>query len=581
MNDPRKKRVNIGSDLLQHGLVSDAQLEEALAEQKRSGVRLGKILVQLGFVTETEILKSLSRQLNYPFMELRQFHFDRELIARLPEVVARRYRVLLLKEDTDGYNLGMADATDIMCLDEISGYLDRPIQPVVVSEQELMEILDIAYSQADQIASLAAELGGDLEDSGLVLDDIVTDATESDAPVVRLLQKIFEEAISNRASDIHIEPDEGVLRIRQRVDGMLSEQLMNDKRIVSALVVRLKLMAGLNISEKRLPQDGRFNLKVKGRNIDVRMSTMPIQFGESVVMRLLDHTEGVLSLSRIGMPSVVERRFRQLIERPHGLLLVTGPTGSGKTTTLYGALEELNTSHRKIITVEDPVEYRLPRINQVQVNERIGLSFAAILRATLRQDPEILLVGEIRDGDSAEIALRAAMTGHMVLSTLHTNDAVTSALRLIDMNVDPYLVAASLKAVISQRLIRRVCDACAEPYAPDPSEMLLVRHLPREQLAGLRQGGGCPRCMSTGYRGRIGVFELLEINQDMANALREKSVRQFNEAALHSRGYTPLNASALQFALDGVTTLAEVQRVSALVEDESIDEPEAVAEDAD
>lgn len=569
------QRIRIGDLLISHQLISPEQLDTALAEQKNLGLKLGRTLIQLGFVEENQLLNLLSRQLNYPFVELKHFRFDRTLVNKLPEMVARRYRVMVLSEQDDGYQLGMSDPTDIFCLDEIAHHFDKPIKPAVVRESELLDILDIAYSHEDEIASLAEELDEELEETGVDLADIVTDAGDSEAPVVKLLQRIFEDAISAKASDIHIEPDETVLRIRQRIDGVLTEQVMNEKRIAAAVVVRLKLMAGLDISEKRLPQDGRFNLKVKRRNIDVRMSTMPVQFGESVVMRLLDHTEGVLPLEKVGMPDHFIDRFRNLIHRPHGLVLVTGPTGSGKTTTLYGALSELNTADRKIITVEDPVEYRLPRISQVQVHEKIGLNFGTVLRATLRQDPDVLLVGEIRDGESAEIALRAAMTGHMVLSTLHTNDAVTSALRLVDMNVDPYLVAASLKAVIAQRLVRRVCESCSGPHTPTVNEMQLVRRLPEERLTNLRKGSGCPHCFNSGYRGRIGVFEILEIDRAMADALRDNSVKNFNDAAHRSEGYQPLSYSALEFALQGVTTLEEVMRVSALVEDEKIEEIES------
>lgn len=576
MTLPKAKRLRLGDLLVAQQLITPDQLESALQEQKTSGLKLGRALIELGYVEENTLLNLLSKQLDYPFIELKQFRFDRDVVQQLPETVARRYRVLILKDEADGVLLGMSDPTDIFCLDDIAKYVTKPIKPAVVRESELMDIIDIAYSHTDEIASLAEELEDELEEDSVDLLGIVQDATATDAPVVKLLQKIFEDAINGRASDIHIEPDEKVLRIRERIDGVLKEQVMNEVRIAPALVVRLKLLSGLNISEKRLPQDGRFSLKVKKHNIDVRISTMPVQFGESVVMRLLDHTQGVLPLAKVGMPDVLVSRFRTIIKRPHGLVLVTGPTGSGKTTTLYGALSELNTPEKKIITVEDPVEYRLPRISQVQVNEKIGLDFAQVLRATLRQDPDVLLVGEIRDGASAEIALRAAMTGHMVLSTLHTNDAVTSALRLVDMDVDPYLVAASLKAVVAQRLVRRVCTTCAEPYTPSAGESLLLRNVPAEHHKNLRKGLGCPHCFNTGYRGRIGVFEFLEVDRPMADALRDNSVRDFNTAAHANKGYQPLSKSALKFALQGITTLEEVLRVSAEVDDESLDDADKI-----
>ena len=567
------KRIRIGDLLVSQNMISDAQLQHALQEQKLSGRKLGATLVELGYVEENALLGLLSEQLGIPFVELKQFRFDQQLVQTLPETTARRYRVMLLREDDDGLLLGMADPTDIFGLDELQRMVPKPLKPAVVRESELLDILDIVYSRADEIASLAEELDEELEEAAVDLADIVTDAGDSDAPVVKLLQKIFEEAINAKASDIHIEPDETVLRIRKRIDGVLSEQVMNEKRIAAALVVRLKLMSGLDISEKRLPQDGRFNLRVKHHNIDVRISTMPVQFGESVVMRLLDHTDGVMALENVGMPEDLVERFRKVIHRPHGLVLVTGPTGSGKTTTLYGALSELNEPEKKIITVEDPVEYRLPRISQVQVHEKIGLDFGNVLRATLRQDPDILLVGEIRDSESAEIALRASMTGHMVLSTLHTNDAITSALRLIDIGVDGYLVATALKAIVAQRLVRRICSSCIEPHEPDANERQLIALVAQGEdhsNTQFKRGSGCPHCFNTGYRGRIGVFEMLEINHAMAEALRDNSISEFSRATHASPNFRPLSHSAFEYAVQGVTTLEEVMRVSAQVEDESL-----------
>ncbi|GAB1266080.1 GspE/PulE family protein [Aurantivibrio infirmus] len=572
---PQPKRIRIGDILVAQQFITQEQLEHALKDQKTSGRKLGKALIELGYIEENTLLSILSKQLNYPFIELKQFSFDSELVKSLPETLARRFRVMVLKSEADGVTLGMADPTDIFALDELSRTLKATIKPVIVRESELLDILDMVYSHESEIATLAGELEEELGSSAVDLEEVAVEAADSDAPVVKLLQAVFEDAIKTKASDIHIEPDENVLRIRQRIDGVLSEQVMNEKRIAGALVVRLKLMSGLDISEKRLPQDGRFNLKVKKHNIDVRLSTMPVQFGESVVMRIIDHTGGIMKLDTIGMPEIITDKFRRVIHKPHGLVLVTGPTGSGKTTTLYGALAELNTSDKKIITVEDPVEFRLPRISQVQVHEKIGLNFSTVLRATLRQDPDILLVGEIRDGESAEIALRAAMTGHMVLSTLHTNDAITSALRLIDMGVDPFLVASSLRAIVAQRLVRRVCESCAVEKTPDASEQHLLDIVSKKHTLGsvnFREGKGCPHCHNTGYRGRIGVFELLELDENMGNALRDNDVLGFNKAAHASPQFLPLSYSALEFAKKGITSLSEVLRVSALVEDESIDE---------
>ncbi len=565
-----RKRIRIGDLLVEKNMISESQLQHALQEQKLTGRKLGATLVELGYVEENALLSLLSTQLDIPFVELKQFRFDRELVQRLPETSARRYRVMLLREDFDGLLLGMADPTDIFGLDELQRILQKNLKPAVVRESELLDILDIAYTRASEIATLAGELDEELQESAVDLADFVVGATDTEAPVVKLLQKIFEEAITTKASDIHIEPDEKVLRIRNRIDGVLLEQVMNEKRIASALVVRLKLMSGLDISEKRLPQDGRFNLKVKHHNIDVRISTMPVQFGESVVMRLLDQTDGVRPLASVGMPPHLIDRFRKVITRPHGLVLVTGPTGSGKTTTLYGALSELNKPEKKIITVEDPVEYRLPRISQVQLHEKIGLNFANVLRATLRQDPDILLVGEIRDAESAEIALRASMTGHMVLSTLHTNDAVTSALRLMDIGVDGYLVATALKAIIAQRLVRRICNSCIQPHTPDTNEQQLLAAIGKGRDFSkiiFKQGTGCPHCHNTGYRGRVGVFEMLELNQPMAEALRINDINGFTNAAYATPNFVTLSETALEYAIEGMTTLEEVMAISAQIDD--------------
>ncbi len=388
---------------------------------------------------------------------------------------------------------------------------------------------------------------------------------EEASPVARLLQSILEDAVQIRASDVHIEPDEDVLRLRLRVDGVLQEQILNEHRIAPALVSRLKLMAGLDISEKRLPQDGRFDVKLKHKEVDVRLSTLPTTFGESVVMRLADHSSEGAQLSKIGMDTAMLKRFHYLITRPNGLILVTGPTGSGKTTTLYGALNELNTTDRKIITVEDPVEFQLERVNQVQVMPKIGLDFATVLRSSLRQDPDVLLVGEIRDSETAEIALRAAMTGHLVMSPLHTNDPVSSALRLIDIGVEGYMVAASVRAIIAQRLIRKLCERCATSHTLDETERVWLSVAAPDvdpAVASFMHGAGCSHCNQTGYFGRLGVFELLEIRADLADALRYGNTSDFSRLARQQDGFRPLVASALDLAVAGETSLAEVINLS-------------------
>ncbi|MCG8415783.1 MAG: Flp pilus assembly complex ATPase component TadA, partial [Pseudomonadales bacterium] len=376
-----KQKVRIGDLLIHNQVITEDQLATALEKQKEIGQKLGRVLIDLGYVDEDQFLSFLSQQLEIPFIDLKRFQFDVALIQRLPETYARRHRAIVLQEKPSGLLVGFVDPMDIFAFDEIERILQQPVLQAVVRESELLNTLDLVYRRTEDIATFAEELDEELTDGQFDLEALTLDADDSEAPVVKLLQSIFEDAVQVRASDIHIEPDESVLRIRQRVDGVLQEQVMKERRIAPALVLRLKLLSGLDISEKRLPQDGRFSLKVKGRNIDVRLSTMPIENGESVVMRLLDQTEGATELDEVGMPKEMLEKFRQLIHMPHGLILVTGPTGSGKTTTLYGALQELNDVGKKIITVEDPVEYRLHRVNQVQINPKIELSFARVLRA--------------------------------------------------------------------------------------------------------------------------------------------------------------------------------------------------------
>ena len=553
-----RKKIRIGDILVAKEIITDQQLSRALDEQSKTGSRLGKTLIALGFVDESTLLNILSEQLDVPFVDLKNFNYNRNDVRSLKETLARRYRVVVLNQTETSLTLGMSDPTDIFCLDELTRILKKHIEPVIVRETELLEVLDNSYGETEKIASLAEELSDELGEDAVDFASLAEEVEDTDAPVVKLIQKIFEEALRFKASDIHIEPDEKVLRIRLRIDGVLSEQVMNEKHISSAIVVRLKLISGLDISEKRLPQDGRFNLRINKKNVDVRISTMPVQHGESVVMRLLVIDEGVRTLDDIGINSSVKQSLRSVVQQPYGLVLVTGPTGSGKTTTLYAALSELNTPDKKIITVEDPVEYRLPRLNQVQIKEKIGLDFNSVLKASLRQDPDILLVGEMRDSTSAEIALRAAMTGHLVLSTLHTNDAVSCALRLIDMGVDSFLVASSLRAVVAQRLVRRLCDHCKVAEKPPSSLLHLLTE--EQQQQDYYQAKGCVHCFNTGYRGRLGVFEYLPISDAMADALRQKHIADFTALAMQSGHYKPLKDSALALAIEGKTSLNEVQK---------------------
>ena len=562
---PRLK-MRLGDLLVHENIISSEQLDNALAAQRTSGRKLGDTLIDLGFIGEPQLLRFLAQQLNIPFLDITQRRIDPEQAQLIPETYARRYRALVLEADDDEVLLGMSDPTDLGGLDQLGPLVaPRTIELAIVQENQMLEAFDSVYRRTQDIASFAEKLGEEYADEAdfelSALDD-----TTSDATVVKLLHSIFEDAVQVRASDIHIEPDEKILRIRQRVDGVLQENTLNQVKIASALVLRLKLMSGLDISEKRIPQDGRFNIKVKGHTLDVRVSTMPVANGEAVVMRLLDQSAGLLTLDQTGMPDAMAEKFRAAINRPHGMILVTGPTGSGKTTTLYGALSELNKPDLKIITAEDPIEYRLPRINQVQVNAKIGLDFAAILRTTLRQDPDIIMVGEMRDQETVEIGLRGALTGHLVLSTLHTNDSVTSAIRLIDMGAAPYLVATSLRGVLAQRLVRRVCENCKEEKPATAQEQAWVGFLkPELAAATFYKGRGCNSCNHTGYKGRIGVFEFLEMNEDMMEALREDDTQGFVDATKANKDFVPLFHMALDYAAQGKTSLDEVFKVAEFV----------------
>jgi len=564
MSQAPRKKIRIGDLLVENKIISENQLMTALAEQKKSGLKLGRALMELGFVTEDQMLDFLSRQLQIPYIDLKHYKYNAEIVKKIPETLSRRYRAIALAEQPDSFLIGMADPTDIFAFDELSKSFNKPMRLAVLRESDLLRTIDTVFRKTDEISTLAEELEEELSDTDFNLEDLLETGDAAEAPVVKLLQTIFEDALQMGASDIHIEPDEQVLRIRQRIDGVLHEQEMKEKRIVNALVSRLKLMSGLNISERRLPQDGRFNIRIKGHSIDVRLSTMPIQHGESVVMRLLDQSSGKLDLEKVGMPPDILQRFRTIIHKPHGLVLVTGPTGSGKTTTLYGALNELNQPEKKIITVEDPVEYRLPRVNQVQVNLKVGLTFAKVLRTALRQDPDIVLIGEMRDQETAEIGLRASITGHLVLSTLHTNDAISTAIRLIDMGIQGYMVATSLEAIVAQRLVRKICDGCITDQQPDLHQASWLRELLGDEADSVqfKHGVGCPHCNNTGYHGRIGVFELLELNDEMADALRRGDSAEFAQIARRAPDFRTLGEAALDYAKQGITTLEEVIRIS-------------------
>jgi MSHA biogenesis protein MshE len=561
----RPEKVRLGEILVQQKLLSEDQLNQALADQKRTGRKLGRVFVESAFVTEEQISGALARQLGIPYINLKFYNINQDVVRLLPETQARRFRALVLEDRVETVLVGVSDPTDLFAYDEIARLLKKGVELAVVNETEVLQAIDRIYRRTGEITGLARELEQDLGEANSVdFGALASNSGLEEAPVVKLLQSVFDDASQVRASDIHIEPQDGRLQIRFRIDGVLHLQTEADIKIATPLALRLKLMADLDISEKRLPQDGRFAVKVRNQRIDVRISTMPTQFGESVVMRLLNQVGTTLRLDAIGMLPTLVERFRAIVQRPNGLVLVTGPTGSGKTTTLYSALAELNSVEKKLITVEDPVEYRLPGINQVQVNDKIDLSFARVLRSALRQDPDIVLVGEMRDQETAQIGLRAAMTGHLVLSTLHTNDAASTPLRLMDMGVPRYMVGGSLQAVLAQRLVRVICESCSQPHPAAPPERAWLRAELGERADSVPffHGRGCSHCNGTGYRGRTGVYELLEMTRAVNDAVNHPDPGHFLKVAhAEMRGET-LRRSAVRLAIQGRTTVAEAMRVS-------------------
>lgn len=575
LKDPDSRppyRHRLGDILIGEKFITQEQLDAALNKQKTTNRKLGELLVDMGFISQQDILSTLSRVLKLPLINVNRYQFVYEVARLLPEAYARRYRAVLLEEQKNGYLLGLSDPLDVLAIDKLTQVLRKPVNVALVNDQELGKVFDLIYRRTEEITSLATALGDELAENEGNIQQLIESESTSDAPVVRLLQTLFRDAVQIGASDIHIEPEETILRIRQRVDGVLQEQILDQKRIALSLVARIKLMSGLDIAEKRLPQDGRFTIRVENKVVNVRVSTLPVQFGESVVMRLHETEQKILSLEELGMEPSMLTRFRQQINRHFGMVLVTGPTGSGKSTTLYAALSILNEPDTKIITVEDPVESRLHRINQVQVNPKIDLDFARVLRAVLRQDPDVLMIGEMRDRETMEIGIRSAMTGHLVLSTLHTNNAITTVNRLLDMGAAGYMLAASLNAVVAQQLVRRICESCVAPAELTAGEKSWLRKTlgeePNQHV--WKRGTGCVRCNNTGYKGRIGLYELLVLDDDMTEALRVNNLEAFAHAAHSSPGFQPLLKAGLAYASQGVTTIEEVLRVAGTLGEDAV-----------
>lgn len=542
--------------LLQAGLISEEMLAKAKEEARRTGLSIEKALEKLGVITEEDIIKTRANALGISYMDLEDCQIEADLIKLVPEIIARKFKVLPLFKIGDSLNVGMVNPSDIVAMDQIRRLIpDMRIDMILVSEKGIEKALDKYYglgSTASKIAQIIGEGSKKTKQAGMV-------ESAEDAPVIKLIDSLITEATKNRASDIHIEPEQKNLRVRYRIDGLLQEVDLLPKSLQDSVISRIKVLANMDIAETRSAQDGRINMGLGGKELDIRVSTFPTIYGENVVLRLLDKTSVILGLKELGFVEEGLAGFNKLIRHPNGIILVTGPTGSGKTTTLYAALTSISSIEKNIITIEDPVEYELPLIRQTPVNPKAGITFANGLRSILRQDPDIIMVGEIRDKDTAEIAMQASLTGHLVFSTLHTNDAPSALTRLIDMGVEPFLVSSSLIGILAQRLVRLICLKCKEKYTPDP-EILKDLRLPNEGV--YFYGRGCPACKKTGFVGRIGIFELLIINEDIRKMVEVKNSADEIKKKAVALGMKTLRQDGINKVLKGLTTPDEVMRVA-------------------
>lgn len=550
--------MRLGELLVKSGKLTEEQIEEALKIQGESGKRLGEVLVSEGILTEKDVIEVLEFQLGIPYIDLEDFKINLDVVKRIPENIVRKYELIAIDERNNILWVAMVDPLNVFALDDIKLYVKTEIQPMIAERSKVLRIINKYYSADSSAKKVLEELSDDL-----LMDFQEVDEGElaevASAPIVRLLNSIIEQAARTGASDIHIEPFADEVRVRIRIDGDLREIMRLNKSILSALTTRVKIIGKMNIAEKRIPQDGRVETTINDRTIDMRISTLPTVYGEKTVMRLLDKGNVEFKKDSIGFSERDMKVFDKILSQPYGVILVTGPTGSGKTTTLYTVLSELNKIERNIITVEDPVEYKLNGINQVQVNAKAGLTFASGLRSILRQDPDIVMVGEIRDNETAEIAIRAAITGHLVLSTLHTNDSPSTIARLIDMGIEPYLVSSSTIGIISQRLVKRLCPKCKVPYEASKSEKEILGVDPNEDIF-LVKAGGCSECVG-GYKGRAPIHEVLPINEDIRILIDKGATTDEIRAKAIENGMTTLLGSASRLALTGVTSFEEVLRV--------------------
>ena len=553
--DNSKLRKRIGEILMEQGYITSAQLEEALEEQKITGEKLGEIMIRKGWISQEVLNQALANQTGVSTFDLSTYIIDPEVIKLIPEEVATKYKVVPVFKIDNTLTVAMVDPNNVFVIDELSRITGCIIEPVLADEIAIRKAHDQYYGGAGTIQEIISRIDKEKLAEGEKLGE--------EAPIVKLVNMLIVEAVQSNASDIHIEPEEKFVGVRYRIDGILRRRTFLPKDLQPAVISRLKIMSGLDIAEKRIPQDGRIIMKVANKDIDFRVSTCPTVHGENIVLRILDKSSVNIGLEKLGFPSRELELFKELIFQPYGIILVTGPTGSGKTTTLYSALQKINREEVNIMTVEDPVEYQFPRIRQVQVNVKAGLTFASALRSFLRQDPDVIMVGEIRDLETAEIAVQAALTGHLVLSTLHTNDSPSAFTRLIDMGVEPFLVSSSILGVLAQRLIRKVCSKCKEEYTPSSA---LIKDLGLEgkvsESIKFVKGRGCKLCNSSGYKGRIGIFELLKVTPKIQELVLSRASADDIGKVAHQEGMRSLREAAIDKLLEGVTTPEEVMRVT-------------------
>ncbi len=546
-----KKRKRLGEMLVESGLTTKEQVEKALEHSRKNGIRLGKALIRMNVLEEEDIIKVLSEQLNIPYVDVGNILFDPEIVTLIPEAFAKKNKVIPLFMVDETMTVAISDPLNVYIIDDLANIVGKKINIVISTEKDIETALRNFYANESGVAEGFELEGIDFQESGA-----------NEKPVIKLVNNILISAVREEASDIHLEPGKTKLRVRFRVDGVLHTHRIQIPTYLNAAVIsRLKIMADLDIAEKRSPQDGRFPLDISGKKLDIRVSTLPTIFGEKIVLRLLDKSNILVGLDSLGIDETDMDLVLDALKTVNGILLVTGPTGSGKTTTLYAALQMLNSEDKNIVTVEDPVEYQLKHVSQVQVNPQAGITFASGLRSILRQDPDIIMVGEIRDAETAEIAVQAALTGHLVLSTIHTNNAVSTISRLLDMKVEPFLLASSVRAIIAQRLIRKICPHCIEAYPAASAERTALSIQTDEEIT-LYHGKGCNFCNKTGYKGRTGLYEILRPDRKIRNLImNRRPMDELEDAALES-GFTSMRKQGIRKVLKGITSLEEVLRVT-------------------